>query len=129
MPCSDIKQTKHFYENIIGANIGRKSNNWIDVNLYGHQVTFTKAGKFNFNNPNYIFEGKILPSFHFGIIIEKEEWNKLYDRLSDLELEIVNKKTFLNGKKGEHKSFFIKDPNEYMLEFKMFVNKEEVFEK
>jgi extradiol dioxygenase family protein len=127
LPCKDIKQTTNFYQNTIGINIGRTSDNWIDVNLFGHQVTFTQAGKFKFNSPNYIFEGNILPSFHFGIIIESNKWNELYSRLSKLDVEIVNKIHFLIDEKGEHTSFFIKDPDGYMIEFKTFKNKAEVF--
>ncbi len=127
LPCTDIKQTTNFYKNIIESKIGRTSENWVDVNLFGHQVTFTKAGKFNFNNPNYVFEGKILPSFHFGVIVEMDKWSELYAKLNGLDLEVVNQATFLSNKKGEHLSFFVKDPNGYMIEFKCFKNKSDIF--
>jgi len=127
LPCRSVKQTKEFYNVVIGASIGRSNDNWVDINLYGHQLTFTKAGKFNFSNPNYVFEGKILPSFHFGIIMDTETWEKAYGRLSSLDLEVVTEATFLRGKKGEHRSFFIKDPNEYMLEFKCFQDDSDIF--
>ncbi len=60
LPCLSVKETKNFYQNIIGASLGRSTQNWVDVNLFGHQITFIKAAKFNFTNPNYVFEGKIL---------------------------------------------------------------------
>ena len=72
-------------------------------------ITSSQAGKFNFNNPNYVFEGKILPSFHFGIIIDVDTWGKIYAKLNEQNLELVTQATFLKGKKGEHLSFFIKD--------------------
>ncbi len=127
LPCADIIETTDFYKNIIETNIGRASENWIDINLFGHQVTFTKAGKFNFNNPNYVFEGKILPSFHFGVIVGMDKWSELYSKLNKLDFEVVTQTTFLNNKKGEHLSFFIKDPNGYMLEFKCFKDKKDIF--
>lgn len=127
LPCRSVKQTKEFYNEVIGATLGRSNDNWVDVNLYGHQLTFTMAGKFNFSNPNYVFEGKILPSFHFGIIMDAETWEKVYARLSSLDLEVVTEATFLRNKKGEHRSFFIKDPNEYMLEFKSFLKEADIF--
>lgn len=129
LPCTDVEETTTFYKDIIGCTIGRASENWIDVNLFSHQITFTKVGKFNFNNPNYVFEGKILPSFHFGVIVPLDEWAKLYDKLNNKGFEVVTQSTFLSNKKGEHLSFFIKDPNEYMLEFKAFKDENEVFEK
>ena len=128
LPCLSVKETKNFYTSIIGASVGRKAENWLDINLFGHQLTFIKAEKFNFNNPNYVFEGKILPSFHFGIIINVEAWGKIYATLNEQNLEVVTQTTFLKDKKGEHLSFFIKDPNGYILEFKSFKNANSVFE-
>ncbi|MBT8265038.1 MAG: bleomycin resistance protein [Bacteroidia bacterium] len=127
LPCVDVLETKNFYTQEIGAEIGRSSENWVDVNLFGHQLTFTKAGKFNFNNPNYVFEGKILPSFHFGIIVDVKTWGEMYSRLNGKDLSLVTQATFLKDKSGEHLSFFVKDPNEYMLEFKSFKDPENIF--
>ena len=65
LPCEDIGKTKDFYTNILGATLGRHTDNWIDINLYGNQITFTKAGTFNFDFKNYRLGDQILPSFHF----------------------------------------------------------------
>ena len=127
LPCNDVKATKNFYKNVIGATLGRFNDNWVDINLFGHQLTFTNAGKFNFNNPNYVFEGKILPSFHFGVIMDEATWKKVYEKLEAQKLELVTQATFLKGKSGEHSSFFVKDPNNYMIEFKSFINPKDVF--
>jgi len=40
---------------------------------------------------------------------------------------LVAQSTFLKDKSGEYVSFFIKDPNDYMLEFKHFKNVSDVF--
>lgn len=126
LPCQSVKETKQFYSSI-GASFGRSTLSWVDVNFYGHQITFIKAGKFNFNSPNYVFEGKILPSFHFGIILDDTTWHSIYNNLKGLELDLVTESTFLKDKAGEHHSFFVKDPNGYMLEFKNFKNSNDVF--
>ncbi|MCF7561234.1 bleomycin resistance protein [Sabulilitoribacter multivorans] len=126
LPCLNIKETKDFYT-VIGGSVGRKSQNWIDVNLFGHQITFIKAEKFNFNNPNYVFEGKILPSFHFGIILDFKTWETIYEKLKAQGLDLVTEATFLKDQVGEHTSFFVKDPNDYMLEFKSFKNLKDIF--
>ena len=129
LPCLSVKATKSFYVDTIGASVGRKTQNRVDVNLFGNQLTFIKADKFSFNSPNYVFEGKILPSFHFGVIVDLKEWEQIYARLTELKLDVVTQATFLEGKTGEHVSFFIKDPNDYMLEFKSFKKPESIFEK
>ncbi len=127
LPCISVKDTKSFYSEIIGASLGRTADSWVDVNLFGHQITFIRAKKFNFINPNYVFEGKILPSFHFGIIVDEKTWKTIYKALKKEELHLVDKTVFLKDKAGEHKSFFIKDPNDYMLEFKCFENPKNIF--
>lgn len=127
LPCLSIKDTKNFYVNTIGATLGRHTQNWMDVNLFGHQLTFIKSGKFDFNSPNYVFEGRILPSFHFGVIVDSIVGKQIYNRLKDAGLEVVTKATFLEGKMGQHSSFFIKDPNDYMLEFKSFKKPNQTF--
>lgn len=127
LPCLSVKETRDFYLNNIGASLGRTSENWLDINLFGHQITFIKAEKFNFNSPNYVFEGKILPSFHFGVIIDIDTWGELYGKLSKSDLEVVTQTTFLKDKTGEHLSFFINDPNDYMIEFKSFKELKEMF--
>ena len=127
LPCLSIKATKSFYIDNIGATLGRNTQNWIDINLFGNQLTFIKAEKFNFNSPNYVFEGKILPSFHFGIILDVKDWEDIYSKLRNKNLHLVEENNFLTDKSGEHNSFFIKDPNDYMLEFKSFKNPENMF--
>lgn len=127
LPCLSVKETKNFYVDSIGALLGRTGENWVDINLFGHQITFIQAEKFNFNSPNYVFEGKILPSFHFGVIVGIEKWGEIYSKLNNLNLEVVTQTTFLKDKTGEHLSFFINDPNDFMLEFKSFKQSDDMF--
>ncbi|MDH7911895.1 VOC family protein [Winogradskyella sp. SYSU M77433] len=127
LPCLNVEETKDFYINNIGAFLGRTNENWVDINLFGHQLTFIQAEKFNFNSPNYVFEGKILPSFHFGVIVDVDNWGKIYTKLTKQKLEVVTQTTFLKDKTGEHLSFFINDPNDYMLEFKSFKDPKDMF--
>ena len=127
LPCLSVTKTKDFYTETIGASLGRMTKNWVDVNLFNNQLTFIKADKFHFNSPNYVFEGKILPSFHFGVIVDVDTWGRIYTKLNEQNLEVVTQTTFLKDKTGEHLSFFVKDPNDYMLEFKSFKDPKQMF--
>ena len=127
LPCNNLVETKMFYVDTIGADLGRYANNWVDIDLFGHQVTFTQVGKFDFTNPSYAFEGNVLSSFHFGVILDIDSWGKMYSKLTNRNLEVTTQTTFLMNKAGEHVSFFINDPNEYMLEFKSFKEINEIF--
>lgn len=127
LPCKEIEETKSFYVDIIGASLGRNTENWLDVNLFGNQLTFTKAGDFNFEFKSYKLEDYVLPSFHFGVIVPVDIWGKLYTRLFQMDLEVTTEATFMQSKKGEHLSFLVQDPNGYMLEFKSFMDIDDIF--
>ncbi len=127
LPCNSITSTKHFYVDILGAQLGRSTQQWVDVDLFGHQITFTKSGNFQFDYRSYKFEDEVLPSFHFGVILEKAIWQDVYRRLQASNHEITTEVVFLKNKVGEHVSFFIQDPNNYTVEFKTFTNGQEVF--
>ncbi|MEW7278412.1 VOC family protein [Aquimarina sp. 2201CG1-2-11] len=127
LPCRDLEKTKSFYIHEIGAEPGRYTDQWVDVNLYGNQITFTKVGDFNFDFQNYRLGEQIIPSFHFGVITDVETWGKLYSKLFTMNQTVSTQATFFEKKAGEHLSFFIEDPNGYMVEFKSFKNHDEIF--
>ena len=127
LPCLNIEKTRSFYIDKLGAELGRFAHNWIDIDLFEHQITFTQCKKFHFDYPQYSFEGKVLPSFHFGIITEPELWNSLYQRLSANLPAGLEKTSFLRNEPGEHRTFFVKDPNGYIIEFKCFREQGQTF--
>ncbi len=127
LPCLNIKETKKFYTEELGLNCGRETNDWLDVNLYNNQLTYVLVEKFNFESPNYTFDKDVLPSFHFGVVLDAEEWEKMHDRINRWSAETIITKTFLKDKNGEHVSFFVKDPNGYTIEFKSFIEENEMF--
>lgn len=128
LPCRHIEATRKFYTQILGAKVGRSTQNWIDIDLHGHQLTFTNSGKFHFDYPNYSFEKTVLPSFHFGVLLPASIWQPLYDRMKSEAFVYIDKTEFLKGKSGEHKSFFLRDPNGYIIEFKCFSDSDAVFD-
>lgn len=127
LPCTSINKTLTFYREVLGASIGRSSVKWADIDLFKNQITFTECGPFNFDCNSYNFNDDVLPSFHFGVILENKEWNALLKRLQLNAYPMTSQVKFLEHKIGEHHSFFIKDPNDYTVEFKCFLNSSEVF--
>ena len=128
LPCVNINKTRAFYSEVLGAQIGRSSVKWADVNLYNNQITFTECGPFKFECKSYSFNGDILPSFHFGIILPDTEWSTLYQKMKQEDFLYIDETAFLSEKPGAHKSFFLRDPNGYIIEFKCFETPEEVFQ-
>ena len=127
LPCSSISKTEDFYITVIGARLGRHSSRWMDIDLFGNQITFTKSGDFNFTYRSYKFEDTVLPAFHYGVIVDSDIWQVLYKKLSASEYASTKETIFLKDKVGEHISFFIQDPNGHMVEFKSFRERKEMF--
>jgi extradiol dioxygenase family protein len=127
LPCSDIEQTKNFYINVLGAELGRQKENWIDVNFFEHQITFIQSGNFKFTYKNYKLGDNILPSFHIGVILPVLIWQIMFRKLENSSVLHIDTTEYLIGSKGEHVSFFTKDPNGYIVEFKRFKDEASVF--
>ncbi|MEX6626694.1 VOC family protein [Tenacibaculum pacificus] len=127
LPCLDIKETKRFYSEDLGLSCGRETSTWLDVNLFNNQLTYVLVDKFKFDYPDYTFEKDVLPSFHFGVVLTADDWEKMHDRINYWSSETIITKTFLKEKNGEHVSFFVKDPNGYTIEFKTFIEEDEMF--
>lgn len=127
LPCSSLERTRHFYVDVLGAKKGRSASNWIDIDLFGHQITFTVSGDFNFSYKSYKFGDVVLPSFHFGAIVDETTWHTVHGRVLAADLPIVAEDVFLQDKTGEHRSFFVQDPNGYIVELKQFKRPREIF--
>ena len=125
LPCRNLDQMKAFYASIPGVRIGRNQNHWFDVDLFGNQITFVESD-YDFKHGNYRFEEEIIPSFHFGVILDREQWDSLFTYFSKTNPELQYHK-YLLGRTGEHQSFFIDDPSNFTLEFKCFSSHSDIF--
>ena len=129
-PVMDLKSTKVFYTKVLGCNLGRESNKWIDFNLYGHQIVAhfspDECVKTNANN----VDGDLIPSRHFGVILSWERWKILCEKMKTQKIPfMIQPKIRFKNLKGEQGTFFIQDPSGNVLEFKSFKDDSMVFEK
>lgn len=127
LPCKNKDETKLFYKNFLGFNIGRQGKNWIDINMCNNQLTFTEVNGYAISTHSYILGMHKLPVFHFGLILDFPTWNYTYQNLYEKGLEVGIEKEFFINNVGEHISFFVKDPNGYNIEFKCFKDEKEIF--
>ena len=111
MPCVNIENTRKFYIDILGAKEGRSAEKWIDIDFYGTQLTFTNTGDFEFKDKNYRLSNQVLPSFHFGVIVDMDTWDILYSKLSENHFDVTIEFAFLENKVGEYLSFFSTAPD------------------
>ena len=126
-PVYNIKKTIKWYTENFDCKIGRKDNNWVDFDFYGHQISAHKIDKKN-NLSTNIIDRHHVPSRHFGIILKINQWEELEDRLRKNKINFFIKPyTRFKDEVGEQSTMFIQDPSGNFLEFKSFKNDSMIF--
>jgi hypothetical protein len=129
-PVKDLEESRKFYGEILGCEEGRSSDEWIDFNLFGHQIVAHLAPEVaGVRHRNEVDAGHV-PVPHFGIVLEMENFKALAERLKDSGVEfIIEPKIRFAGEVGEQATMFFLDPSGNALEFKGFADFSQVFAK
>jgi hypothetical protein len=126
-PVDNLDKTREFYTKTLGCNEGRSSDRWIDFDMYGHQVVAHLVDELDQVATNAV-DGDNVPSSHFGVILEMEQWNQLADNLVKLGIEfIIEPHIRFKGEPGEQATMFFLDPCGNALEFKAFRSDDMIF--
>ena len=126
-PVDNLEKTREFYTKTLGCNEGRSSDRWIDFDMYGHQVVAHLVDELDQVVTNAV-DGDDVPSSHFGVILEMEQWNQLADNLVKLGIEfIIEPHIRFKGEPGEQATMFFLDPCGNALEFKAFRSDDMIF--
>ena len=129
IPVRDLKETLAFYEKVLECTRGRESNDWVDLNFWGHQLVLHRVeqgaqGEID-TNP---VDGEQVPVPHFGVVLEWQAFEALIERLVDQDCEfVIEPTTRFKGRAGEQKTCFLMDPSENYLEFKSFRDPDALF--
>ncbi|MCH7402618.1 VOC family protein [Belliella kenyensis] len=129
-PINDIEETRKFYADLLGCEIGRSTDKWIDFNFFGHQLSaHVKPEELAEAKTNQV-DGKYVPVRHFGAILPWTEWHDLAEKLKANNTEfIVEPYIRFQGEVGEQATMFFLDPAGNALEFKSFQDPSQVFAK
>lgn len=129
-PVHDLDVARAFYGGLLGCPEGRSSPEWIDFDLYGHQVVAHLApGECKLAATGQV-DGDAVPVRHFGVVLPMAEWQALADRLTAAGTRfIVEPHVRFKGLAGEQATFFFLDPSGNALEFKAFADLKQLFAK
>ncbi len=129
-PVHDLAAARAFYGGLLGCPEGRSSDEWIDYNLYGHQVVaHLKRGHQAELHHNAV-DSHAVPVPHFGVILELDQWHALADRLRAAGQQfIIEPYVRFAGQVGEQATMFFLDPSGNALEFKAFADRSQLFAK
>jgi extradiol dioxygenase family protein len=123
----DIHEARHFYKTILGCAEGRSASEWIDFNLFGHQLVCHLNPALGANGhigAHYKpVDGHGVPIPHCGVVLEMQDWTGLAQRLEAHQVKFVVKPHVrFKGQPGEQATLFLLDPSGNALEFKAFKN-------
>jgi extradiol dioxygenase family protein len=121
----DIDEAREFYGSKMGFPEGRSAKDWIDFNMFGHQLVthlnpqIGKTGKIaNISNP---VDGHGVPVPHFGVVMNFAEWELFSQKVSRfIDDFIIEPHVRFKGEAGEQGTLFFADPSGNALEFKGF---------
>lgn len=129
-PVKDLKATRDFYEDLLGCSVGRTAERWIDFNFWGAQISAHLVDTEEDNEPTNPVDGKNVPVRHFGAILEMDEWETLAEKLKNHGIEfIIEPYVRFKGEVGEQATMFFLDPSGNAVEFKSFVDFDQIFAK
>jgi extradiol dioxygenase family protein len=123
-PVDDLDAARHFYGTVLGCPEGRSAPQWIDFDLFGHQIVahIKHSGPVlaNDEHSNPV-DGHDVPIPHFGVVLTMERWRAFAERLKNAGVTFVIEPYIrFQGEVGEQGTMFFLDPAGNALEFKGF---------
>ena len=126
-PTPDLAATRDFFVDTLGAAIGRESEAWVDFDFFGHQVTAHRDVTAGAVAKNEV-DGKRVPTLHFGVVLNWNDWEALAGRLRGKGVEfVIEPYVRFAGQVGEQGTFFLREPGGTHMEFKTFKDMSQLF--
>jgi len=129
IPVHDLAAARAFYGGLFGCPEGRSSSEWVDFDLFGHQLVahLDRSRRANVQTTNAV-DGHDVPVPHFGVVLSWQAWHALADRLAEAgQCFVIEPGIRFRGQIGEQATFFLYDPSGNALEFKAFQDPGQLF--
>lgn len=129
-PVRDLAEARNFYTGVLGCSEGRSSDEWVDFNLYGHQIVAHLAPEECRVAQASNVDDRDVPVRHFGVVLDMPTWQTLADKLNAANVQfIIEPYIRFKGQPGEQATMFFLDPSGNALEFKAFNTLDSLFAK
>jgi len=116
IPVSDLAPAKRFYVEVLGARTGRENDEWLDILLWGHQITLQRR-------PEEVVPLERQGKRHFGVILPWVEWEQEVARIRALGVPFVSEPAvLLSGTSEEQAKFYLQDTSHNVIEVKAYRN-------
>jgi hypothetical protein len=124
---TDLNEARRFYGGTLGCTEGRFTDTWVDFDFFSHQISLHLGEPFKTTLTGRVGE-HLVPMPHFGLILQKNDWQTLADRLQAAHVPfVVPPHRRFEGQPGEQWTMFFTDPFGNPIEVKGFVNLNTVY--
>lgn len=130
IPVKELCETAEFYKNVLKCKQGRSSEQWMDLDFYGHQlvlhiVEYKKSE--NIKSTNTV-DGHDVPIPHFGVVLNYDDWHEMEKNLKEYGMEfLIEPYIRFKGEPGEQATMFFYDPSGNAVELKAFKDLGQLF--
>ncbi len=116
IPVSDLTSAKEFYVDVLGATVGRENEEWLDILLWGHQITLHRG-------PEDVLPLAKQGSRHFGVILPWAEWEREAARIESSGVGVIEPPAIkFAGTEDEQGKLYLHDPSGNVIELKAYRN-------
>ncbi len=129
IPVHNLDECRSFYREILNCEEGRRSDHWVDFNLFGHQLVihYKPKSKTEELHSNSV-DGKEVPVPHYGVVLPWENFQSFSKELKSKGVQfIIEPYIRFEGQVGEQATMFFLDPAGNALEFKAFKDMGQLF--
>jgi extradiol dioxygenase family protein len=129
-PVTSLDKARAFYGGLLGCPEGRSSDEWVDFDLYGHQIVAHLSPDEAGHRQTNAVDGDNVPVRHFGVVLSMAEWDALAAKLKAAATRfVIEPHIRFKGQVGEQATMFFLDPCGNALEFKAFADPSKLFAK
>jgi hypothetical protein len=115
-PVRNLQEAKKFYVETLGARVGRQKTAWIDIMLYGAQITLHEK-------PEQVLSDEKNGVRHFGATLPWTRWQAVADSLRARAVSFRMPPTISHhGTPDEQAKLMISDPSGNLIELKCYRN-------
>ena len=124
---TDLDEARRFYGGVLACQEGRSTATWVDFDFFGHQISLHLGTPFHTAATGHVGE-HLVPMPHFGLILQRADWQALADRLQAVGTAfVVAPHLRFAGQPGEQWTMFFLDPFGNPIEVKGFESLETVY--
>lgn len=122
-----LDEARRFYGDTLGCKEGRSTDTWVDFDFFSHQISLHLGEPFATTLTGHVGE-HLVPMPHFGLILQKEDWQALAERLQARQVPfVIPPQLRFAGQPGEQWTMFFMDPFGNPIEVKGFASLDTVY--